>query len=824
MPDGSLVFDTKIDTTGAENGIAKLRVKLVKATSDVQKQTAEVQRLEAEMKRLQTTQVPTAQYAQLQASMQKADGQLQSLIDRQEKYLATGGQTKGSYWEKLQYDIEAVAAKVREYQAQMAAMENNGTAFATDSAGIAQVSQQLDDANLKLDEMKVKATDAGTALTKAATAPSPAVKQLNSHFDNFNKRLGNTIKSALIFSVMYKGLSALRDYMGQALSTNQAFQNSLYGLKSALLTAFSPILSACVPALITLMNVLAAVIMDIATFFAMLGGKSLNIVKASTAAVKKEGGAISGAGSAAKDAAKSMANFDEINQLSDNSSGGGSGGGNGGGGAGGLTPDLSALDTASDKFRVIKDIVEAIGAALLTWKIASIFTDKLSLIWGLALAIGGAILMIKGYWDAWKNGVSTSNLIEIFAGLAAVATGLGLAFGPVAAGIALVVGGIAALVLAFKDITTNGVNAQNTLLLIGGVIAAGLGISILTGSWIPLLIAGVAAALLAVVSATGNMDKLMGGVKDIVGGVVKFVQGIASGDWKMAWEGLTQIVAGARTVIVTILESLKQGFSMAMDALVEKLGLTGTSFDTIIQGVKQMFSGLIDFVTGVITGNWDLALSGLKNIAEGFRTAVAGSFDLLKQVIFGTLDAIVQKLGLTGPKFTEFVNNLKQIFGGIIDFLKGVFTANWTAAWNGLANALRGSANIMISAFESAINHIVSAVNKLISAINSISSKVGIPAIPTIPSVRVPRLAQGAVIPPNRQFLAVLGDQTNGTNVEAPLSTIQQAVLEALAQSGGTGGSRDITIILELDHTEFGRAVYHANNEETQRVGMKLAV
>ena len=46
----------------------------------------------------------------------------------------------------------------------------------------------------------------------------------------------------------------------------------------------------------------------------------------------------------------------------------------------------------------------------------------------------------------------------------------------------------------------------------------------------------------------------------------------------------------------------------------------------------------------------------------------------------------------------------------------------------------------------------------------------------TITAPQIPYLAQGAVIPPNREFLAVLGDQSSGTNVEAPLATIQQAV------------------------------------------------
>ena len=69
------------------------------------------------------------------------------------------------------------------------------------------------------------------------------------------------------------------------------------------------------------------------------------------------------------------------------------------------------------------------------------------------------------------------------------------------------------------------------------------------------------------------------------------------------------------------------------------------------------------------------------------------------------------------------------------------------------------------------------------------TAKIGFNIDP-ITAPQIPYLAQGAVIPANHEFLAVLGDQTNGTNVEAPLETIQQALAEVLAEWGG----QDITI------------------------------
>ena len=76
--------------------------------------------------------------------------------------------------------------------------------------------------------------------------------------------------------------------------------------------------------------------------------------------------------------------------------------------------------------------------------------------------------------------------------------------------------------------------------------------------------------------------------------------------------------------------------------------------------------------------------------------------------------------------------------------------------------------------------------------------------IPQIPEVHIPRLAQGAVIPPNRKFMAVLGDQRNGTNIEAPADLIRQIVREEITNFGG---GEDITIKFTGDLAQLARVL-----------------
>ena len=84
-------------------------------------------------------------------------------------------------------------------------------------------------------------------------------------------------------------------------------------------------------------------------------------------------------------------------------------------------------------------------------------------------------------------------------------------------------------------------------------------------------------------------------------------------------------------------------------------------------------------------------------------------------------------------------------------------------------------------------------------------------------------MATGTVVPPRAgEFAAILGDNKRETEVVSPLSTMKQAFKEALFESGIGAGERDINIELILDEQRFARAVYKANNQEKQRVGVRM--
>lgn len=317
----------------------------------------------------------------------------------------------------------------------------------------------LDAAKTRAGELTEKITSAHGATERMALASEKASKSM----DTFGKRVSGLFKRILVFSLISKALQSLRTWLGKTIMQNEEARAAVARLKASLLTLAQPILEVVIPVFVKLVNILAQVVTAIAKFFGMLSGKSWSAQKSAAAGLNEEQKALEGVGAAAEDAGKSMAGFDEINQLTSNNAGAGGGGGSGTSASDAISPDFSSLDMAEDELNDILGIVGAIAAGLLAWKIASLFTDSLSTIGGLALAAAGGFALVYFWLDAWNNGIDLENFLGMLGGLAALAGGLAIAFGPIAAGIALVAGGLAMLVVGIKDVIENGFNLETRL-------------------------------------------------------------------------------------------------------------------------------------------------------------------------------------------------------------------------------------------------------------------------------------------------------------------------------------------------------------------------
>lgn len=197
----------------------------------------------------------------------------------------------------------------------------------------------------------------------------------------------------------------------------------------------------------------------------------------------------------------------------------------------------------------------------------------------------------------------------------------------------------------------------------------------------------------------------------------------------------------------------------------------------------------------IATKAWDLICKGIQKtnwIMLAISAVVAviivciRHWDEIKAVAIACWNKIKEAWNKAGDWFHKNVTEpVGNFFSGLWDGIKGAFTK----AFDFIKKAFKGYVNGWITMVESFINFFIKGINVLVRGINKLSFNVPdwVPGIggnklgfniPQVPQVQIPRLAQGAVIPPNQQFAAILGDQTHGRNLEAPEGLIRQIVRE----------------------------------------------
>lgn len=280
------------------------------------------------------------------------------------------------------------------------------------------------------------------------------------------------------------------------------------------------------------------------------------------------------------------------------------------------------------------------------------------------------------------------------------------------------------------------------------------------------------------------LDGILGYFADITTGIKTFVDGLVEGVLKLYDESISPFIQTLTDVVTewvgVFTSAWNEHIQPVLDEFAEKFQ------EVVNEYISPMFEKMFEFI-GKLMNEYITPL--LENYLKPLGSYLIDTFGNIFAEVFGRIGQLVMD---AFKLISGIIGGLFEVFSGIIDFITGVFTGDWKKAWEGLVSIFKGIANVIISIFEGVVNLIINALNTLISGIDIVISNVGSAIgqnwnIPKIPSVSIPRLAQGAVIPPNREFLAVLGDQKRGTNIEAPADLIKQMAMEAIIETGGTG-------------------------------------
>jgi phage-related protein len=312
-------------------------------------------------------------------------------------------------------------------------------------------------------------------------------------------------------------------------------------------------------------------------------------------------------------------------------------------------------------------------------------------------------------------------------------------------------------------------------------------------NWIIANLLPVVAKIIDVVGTTAikvikSLIKIIGDVADTLSGIIDFLVGVFTGDWELAWQGIKEIADGAWNFIK---DAVSGAWEIIKTVTKGALNIIKTVISTAWNAIKTATSTVWNAIKKTLSGLWNALKTTAKTVFDAIKTKVTGVWDKIKD-----------KTSRTWESVTTFVSNK-------VEAIKTAITDKFNAARDAVKSAFEGIVNFIKAPINQAISIVNNAVGMINNAIGGIESafSFGPWTVPTpfgsktigfhatFPRIgTIPYLASGAVIPPRSEFLAVLGDQKRGNNLETPESLLRQIVREESGKGQGNGNTYNVTV------------------------------
>lgn len=880
--DGSIVIDTEINTNGMKPGTEEVEAAVrrmangiddlgKKSEIAVQKQVTafaklnslyaaqerKVEKLREALEAYAETKIPTQAYAEVRNQIEKTNQKLTALLERQQKFLDTGGRTNSSTYKKMQYDIEQLNNSLKYAKGELKDLEDSGGAFtlgkdtdkfsqmydkyATEAKKLKQMNESLgisyNRVKNEFEEYKKRLLGIDGASKKATNSTKKLgiqMKKSQKPTKKYGEALSGVVRRLVMFRLLRSTISlafrsareGMENLAQYSPETNKAISNvlsSLTQLKNSFATAFSPVAEYASPVLVEFISLLSEAVTWTSQFFAALTGK--DTYSKATKVEEDYGAALKESNKQIKEQEKANKkltySFDELIQAGNKSDQDKTG-------YVGPTPDqMFTTEEVSNDIKARADAVKKIFSDLFaplkeSWldngpEVMQSLTNLFVSAKQLAKDAGASFMQV---WNVEGYGKAiTDNLLITFANLVQT---------------------VANLITQFDKAWASGDTGTNILRHLGDILvtlsgffrdasesikdwSANLDFSPLLESFDNVLVSAN-----PVVRAIGNL--LLWFLNNVLLPITKW-------GLEQALPGVFELIAAALDTLCAVIEALEPVGEWLWNSFLQPIGeWTG---EIIINALKLLTDALKKF------SDW---ISENKELVRIITYAILGFFAAW------TIIKLVSDIGKLFVALKVFIS----VMGKVLDSITPVKLALWSIitlaailydSWDKMTPTERMISFLLAAA---------SAVGVLAVALGALSGGVGAAVVAAslaagiaaatiainagkrqtqsiyrnagggrsakyasaAATYNMPRLATGTVVPPRAgEFAAILGDNKRETEVVSPLSTMKQALKEALAESGG---SRDITVIMEVDGRRFGQAVYKANNEEKQRVGVRM--
>ena len=839
-----LDIQLNINPDGIEKSIGELQNKLNKAFSgkgfanldnqakmttvhlnDVASKLAQVTQ---RMKDLENQKIPTQEYVEVQKQITETQAKLVKLQEHFDKMKEAGKPLEGIQLKKFQYDVAELTNTLEYAKGELKDLEDTGKAFTMGNTTpefekLALKQRDLYNSSVMLQEKLGKSTGIFDTLgqklkklggnvfntvisgfKKLGKSAQEAGQKMHSAF-NFKNILKYALGLASLRTVFNKlraaikeGMNNLAQFNGGNNETNKSLSmltSSLLQLKNSLATAFAPILNFIAPALNTLIQLLSQAATALGIFFAKLTGQS-TFTKA-VAVQKDYAKSLNATGKAASKTKDKLAAFDDLQVLNPDQ-------GDSGGGGAEVSPQQMFEEIPIDEyqgklldfFAPFKESWDTYGAMVLdSWLWAG------ESIMNLAKSIGDSFM------EVWTNGTGELFLNNILQ----IVSNIGLIVGNLANGFRI----------AWETNNIGTSIIQGIFNIFNAILGTLNTITAETVKW----------------SATLNFYPILEAIDEILKAIlhalqpvldlaeylwVNVVLPIGSFILEQLIPILGQLVADCLNVIGDFLEWIEPKLEWLMENVVNPIA------GAIGEGVIMILTSLHELLSGPLRD----ALNTVYKVIDTFIWPILQIIaKWLKTTIVLIIDDLMDFIDVAIKTISSWVEGFKQFFDGVVKFFTSLIHGDIQGALDGLVGMFKGAFNMIISIVEGALNFVIRAINNLIDAINSVSFDIPdwVPGIgggkfgfnlSHVNEFKLPRLAEGAVIPPNREFAAVLGDQKSGVNIETPLDTMVQAFKTAMAETTQTA----VGATMELDGQTFAQLIVPYVMNEFNRQGYDVNV
>lgn len=925
MADGEIIIETDIDTKKAKAELGRLeaRIEGLKEKIDA-RQTAR----NAIAEKLKAAAVEAEE-------ARKAVELLQAEVAQSQRNLRTED-LSATQRKQMSDELRYQTTELNRQQRSLAQKEATVTRLETQER---QMTSDIAHQTQSLDKSQRSAEALTTQIQKSSGAGATMRQQMEGAADSvtrFKRRLSQLAKQVLIFTVAARALSALRDWLGGVIKSNDALSAKMAKLKGAFLTAVQPILNAVIPAFSKLLDVLTRVVSAVASVVSLFFGTTAEAAADQAEDLNREQEAIEGVGSAAKTASKQLAAFDTINRLTNT------------GGAGGAGNQVQAPDFSAVKDYKLPDWLEKLV------EIIKVNVDDVFFNWGdltaediAKKAVTGLITLCSGAAGFAIGGVPGA-IVGTLLGVAISGLVNNMIFDndgklskrEVAKMVVYALSGLAGGIIGF---TIGGFAGA----MIGATIGIGLTLLIEQfgvsqekkalerfyasdlGKLVQQLNEDISKHAQLALDLKAHIDSITGEVdaktqadftmaKTLIDQIfsidakdnktaeeIQRIQALCKdlnqlgilGDFRLEWDASKKSVSATKDEVYKVMdaqfkllqqEAWKDSIIQLLKDQAEYEQALDKAYATAGRATREYYAKR-DQAPQVRADNFFPYARELHELKKAMESADKAASDLNSgyMAVQEKINDFSRRLGYDTKAVTDWskkysmaaedaADNLKKnaaqkapdvkaagesIAGAFADGIAssveksaqaarsvtGQVTQAFSSAYASAKNAGKGlteqyaegikagsgtaktaMSNIM-QALLSITQSGVSAIRDLIDKINTkLQTKSGTQPdlsalldkiVGGMKGLKIPHLAQGAVIPANREFMAVLGDQKSGTNIETPLETMVQAFRQALAESGGRG---DRSVYLMLDRRELGRAILDAGDQERVRVGLSL--